>query len=198
MVSNKKSMQTEAAPLPPPPPIHFTPPAITQNVGTFANYYGGQFQVKQDFINYMAGVENGIKSGLKNGKWYPVKSVEGGTNTIAFGHKLQSGEAYPQGLTNAQAIDMLKRDIGIAADRARQITDYKFGKGAWERLDNTKKEMLTDFAFNGVLGKFPKFLDGVVTGNDAEVKAQYKRYVNGKEMKDRNQQFQQRYLHLAR
>jgi len=54
--------------------------------------------------------------------------------------------------------------------------------------------MLTDFAFNGVLAKFPKFLDGVVTGNDNEVKAQYIRHVNGKELTGRNQAFANRYL----
>jgi len=168
---------------PPPPP-------------TFAQHYihNSQFQVTPDFINYIKSVENGIKAGFKHGLWHPHKSVEGGADTIAYGHKLQPGENFSRGVTDVQATEMLKKDIQTAATRAKQITDFRFGPGAFDRLDNSKKEMLTDFAFNGVLGKFPKFLDGVVTGNDKEVKAQYIRHVNGKEMTGRNQAFANRYL----
>ena len=174
----------------PPPPIHFTPPAMV----SYQQYYGSQFQTTPDFINYIKSVENKIKAGFKHGLWHPHKSVEGGTDTIAYGHKLRPGEHFANGLTDAQATELLKKDIQTAAERAKQITNYKFGNGAWERLDNTKKEMLVDFAFNGVLGKFPKVLDGVVTGNDNEVRAQYIRHVNGKEMSGRNQAFADRYL----
>jgi len=181
-----------------PPPIHFEPPAQVQKVSSFADYYGSQFQATPDFINYMKSVENGVKAGFKHGMWHPHKSVEGGTDTIAYGHKLHPGNNFSRGLTDAQATALLKQDINAAAERAKQITNYKFGQGAWERLDNIKKEMLTDFAFNGVLAKFPKFLDGVVTNNTAEINAQYKRHVNGKELTGRNSAFANRYLSVTR
>jgi GH24 family phage-related lysozyme (muramidase) len=177
----------------PPPPIHFDikqPPAIV----SYQQYHNSQFQLTSDFINYIKSVENGIKAGFKHGNWYPHKSVEGGTDTIAYGHKLHPGDNYSRGITDAQATELLKKDIMSAAKRAEQIINFKFGKGAWERLDNTKKEMLIDFAFNGVLAKFPRFLNGVVTGDDNEVKTQYIRYVNGQEMTGRNQAFAKRYL----
>ena len=191
MAGNKKSLNIkEAVDLP--PPIHFPtqPPAII----SYQQYHNSQFQLSNDFINYIKGVENSVKAGYHNNKWYPHKSVEGGTDTIAYGHKLHSGENFSHGITDAQALDLLKKDILSAAERAKLITNKAYGPGSWERLDNNKKEMLTDFAFNGVLAKFPKFLQGVVTGNDNLVRAQYIRHVNGKEMTGRNQAFANRYL----
>ena len=191
MGSRKKIINiTEAVDLPP-PSVHFNPPPA---IVSYQQYHNSQFQLTPDFINYIKGVENNTKTGYKHGLWFPHKSVEGGTDTIAYGHKLHPGDNYSRGITDAQATELLKKDIMLAADRAKQITNFRFGQGAWERLDNKKKEMLIDFAFNGVLGKFPKFLDGVVTGNDAQVKAQYIRHVGSKELTGRNTAFANRYL----
>jgi hypothetical protein len=193
MASRRKIINIKEAVDLPPPPIHFSmqqPPAMV----SYQQYHNSQFQLTPDFINYIKQVENGVKAGFKHNLWHPHKSVEGGTDTIAYGHKLHAGDNYSRGITDAQATELLKKDIQSAVERAKQIVNFKFGPGAWERLDNTKKEMLTDFAFNGVLAKFPKFLDGVVTGNDDEVKAQYIRHVNGHELTGRNQAFANRYL----
>ena len=183
-----KELMEAAANLPPPT----QPPAVVFQMPQ----YRTQFQVTDDFVNYIARVENGIKKGLVNNKWYPHKSVEGGTDTIAYGHKLQPGEDFRMGLTQQQAMELLKKDIQVAVNRAQTIVNKVYGQGSWEKLDNTKKEMLVDFAFNGVLSKFPKFLEGVVLNLPNQMKAQYKRYANGKEMTDRNSQFANRYLQV--
>jgi hypothetical protein len=43
--------------------------------------------------------------------WFPHKSFEGGSDTIAYGHKIQSGEDFSAGITDAQAEELLKKDI---------------------------------------------------------------------------------------
>lgn len=166
------------------------PPAIVYQVPQNS----AQFQVTDDFINYIARVENSINKGFANNKWYPHKSVEGGSDTIAYGHKLQPGENFAAGITQQQAMELLKKDIQIAANRAQIIVNKTYGPGAWERLDNKKKEMLVDFAFNGVLSKFPKFMQGVILNLPNQIKTEYKRYTGGREMTDRNTQFAKRYL----
>jgi hypothetical protein len=200
-VNRKLVNKNEAVDLPPPPPIKFsmpsdTRPAMVQNVSSFADYYNqGQFDITPDFIGYIKNVENGVKAGLKDGKWFAQPSAEGGTKTIAYGHKLVPGENYPQGITDAQALEMLKNDINVAANRAKKLVDSKHGSGTWDSLDNTRKEMLTDFAFNSALPHFPKFMAGVVANDPNVVNTQYKRYyAKGKELVDRNRQFAVRYL----
>ena len=63
------------------------------------------------FIKYMKSVENSIKSGWKNNKWYPHKSAEGGNKTIAYGHKLKAGEDFSKGITDTQALQLLTKDL---------------------------------------------------------------------------------------
>lgn len=190
------------APINLPPPQE--PPAIVFNIPSqpsksFANYYkqqnqGQNFNLTQDFINYIAKVENSVRAGFKNGRWYPHKSVEGGLPTIAYGHKLKQGENYSAGISDTQATQLLLQDIKNAAEAAKRLINHEFGSGAWEKLDNTRKEMLVDFAFNGVLNKFPLFRQSVV-GNDINLmRKEYKRYTKGKELKNRNAVFFTRYL----
>lgn len=177
-----KQITEAVADLPPPAIVYQIPQNNTR------------FQIANDFVSYIARVENSINKGFANNKWYPHKSVEGGTDTIAYGHKIQPGENFTAGITQQQATELLKKDIQIAANRAQMIVNKIYGTGAWERLDNIKKEMLVDFAFNGVLSKFPKFMQGVVLNLPNQVKSEYKRYTGGREMTDRNAQFAKRYL----
>ena len=65
------------------------------------------------FLKYMKRVENGIKKGLKAGKWYPHSSAEGGKKTIAYGHKLKTGE-----------------DFKLDAHRQEMLIDFQFNLGS--------------------------------------------------------------------
>tara|TARA_R110002050_G_scaffold15155_1_gene46929 strand:+ start:1105 stop:2910 length:1806 start_codon:yes stop_codon:yes gene_type:complete len=75
--------------------------------------------------------ENSAGAGRKNGKWYSHESLEGGTHTIAYGHKLTPEEAksgfisingklvdYRQGLSQDHAEAVLKADTQWAQTHA--------------------------------------------------------------------------------
>ena len=182
----------------PPPPIHFEPPAHIQHVDapvdSFKTFYNASFIPSTGFINYLKNVENGVKLGFKHGVWHPHKSVEGGTNTVAYGHKLRAGEDFSKGLTDEEATKLLIKDIIKSSETAKHVINNTYGDGTFESLPDKSKEILTDYAFNGVINKFPQFVDGVINNDIDVIKAQYKRYVNGKELTGRNNAFANRYL----
>jgi poly(A) polymerase len=165
--------------------LDLPPPALHQSQQSFDS----------DFLNYMKSVENGIKSGFKNGKWYPHKSFEGGMPTIGYGHKIQSEkelQRYFNGVSDQEIISLLKHDL----EKAKTIVNnYVNSLGVKIPLDKQQLEMLTDFAFNlGSLKKFPKFTTAVINKDWDTAKKEYKRFSNGNELKDRNQQFFKKYL----
>jgi hypothetical protein len=132
-----------------------------------------------DFINYMKQVEN---NRLLAGDMSKMRhdSVEGGNQTIAFGHKLtdkerDSGKVYGYDidkLTIKQANDILQRDLEKAYKNLVKDHGKKF-----TQLDSKRQQMLLDFQYNlGGLAKFPKFRDAVF-GNDTEtMMKEYKRF----------------------
>jgi len=125
---------------------------------------------------------------------HPHKSVEGGTDTIAYGHKLHAGDNFSKGITDEEATKLLIRDIVKSADTAKHVVNSTYGAGTFESLPDKSKEILVDYAFNGVINKFPKFIDGVINNDNTVMLSQYKRYVNGKELIGRNNAFAARYL----
>jgi GH24 family phage-related lysozyme (muramidase) len=142
------------------------------------------------FTDYLKYVENSNKVGydVKKKLWFPHKSVEGGSDTIAYGHKIQSGEDFSGGLTDSQAEDLLKKDIEKA-----KIQINKELKGT--KLTPKQEEMFIDFVFNmGTLKKFPKFVQSTLKNDESGMNAQYKRFAGGKELKGRNMAFARRYL----
>lgn len=168
-----------------PPPVPHVQPAVT-------NIFS------EDFINYMKIVENGIKKGFdsKTNLWYPHKSVEGGMPTIAYGHKIKNNhelKTYKKGINDATASKLLQHDLTIAN---KQVHDYihKKYKVKLPALDPKQEQILTDFAYNGVLEKFPKFVDAVLKNDEAKMKSEYKRYSGEKELVDRNQKFYDTFL----
>ena len=132
------------------------------------------------FLNYMKKVEN-QKLMLGNKNMMQHKSAEGGTDTVAYGHKLtkeeiESGKIYEYDidkLTVPQANDILKRDLKAAHDKLIEIYGDEYLK-----LDNRKKQMLIDFQFNmgsGGVKKFEKFREGLFSGDEEKMKAEYER-----------------------
>ncbi len=51
--------------------------------------------------------------------WFPHRSVEGGSDTIAYGHKLQKGEDFSRGITEDEAMALLQKDINAKINVAK-------------------------------------------------------------------------------
>ena len=111
----------------------------------------------RDFVAYMKSAENAAKTGFKDNRWYPHASFEGGTDTIAYGHKLGKVEKYPQGIQNSEAENLLKRDLMNSENTVKT----KVGEKTYDELDNKRKQMLIDFSFNlgpNFMRECPKFV----------------------------------------
>jgi len=161
-------------------------PAITQTVATKPS----DVSLDQSFVDYIKNVENAGKKGYNKKKklWFPHESFEGGSDTIGYGHKIQKGEDFSKGITDAQAEALLKRDL----EKAKSIVNKEVGG---RQLSKKQMEMFVDFVFNmGTLNKFPKFTEFALKNDLQGMKAQYKRFAGGKELKGRNSAFLQRFL----
>lgn len=128
-------------------------------------------------------VENGIRAGWDTEKerWFPHESLEGGTRTIAYGHKLSYFEAqtgtvvvggypvdiYQTGLTEEEAVELLKRDLEWAEENLKnRIGDYT-------SFSTKHKQVLQAVEFNtGSVHEstWPKLLRAIRTGNDLAVR----------------------------
>lgn len=123
------------------PPVKFVMPAADHAYGKAASDAAGKpyTQPNIDFrdigsgdngelvskaANVIKAFENS-KNNPKGGynkqikKWFPHKSIEGGAATIAYGHKVQPGEDYSQGLTDTEAERLLEKDIRSKIDLAQ-------------------------------------------------------------------------------
>ena len=148
--------------------------------------------LSNDFINYMKLVENGVKKGFDSKKnvWYPHKSVEGGLPTIAYGHKIKNDhelKSFSNGIRDEDALKLLSYDLSIANKHVHEYITRMYKVNLI--LTPKQEQMLTDFAYNGVLEKFPKFVDAVLKNDVSKMRSEYKRFSGGKELTDRNRQF---------
>jgi hypothetical protein len=134
--------------------------------------------------------ENSVRSGYdkSTGRWFPHKSYENDpTPTIAYGHRLKPGEDFSKGLTEQEAIDLLYKDIASEQEKAKRVIDKRFKKkGTYDSLSQDKQMLLTDFAYNAVIDKFPAFTKAVVEGDKATMLKEYERSSNGVPLKERN------------
>jgi len=142
--------------------------------------------IEKEYLTKLKELENSIKAGYNNGVWKPHSSVEGGSDTIAYGHKLQKGENFSNGLTEKRAEELLKKDYLEHKNRAKSHIDSKYGAGTFDKLPSTKQVLLTDYEYNVGLSKFPSFVKGVVKDDKDLMLKEYKRYTGGLEMTSRN------------
>ncbi len=93
------------------------------------------------------------RSGFDGTVWRPHKSVEGGSDTLAYGHKLTPAEVksgtvkvggqdvdYKEGITDAQAEDLFRQDVDVH----RNIVSK-----AYPNLEGKAAEALTMMVFQG-------------------------------------------------
>jgi hypothetical protein len=157
---------------------------------------GGEINLSQSFINYIRSCENGIKKGWdsKSQKWFPYD--DGSGLHIAYGHKINKGENFDSGISEAQAQEILKKDLQEAYKKAK---DY-FKERGFDITDFSDRqlEMTLDFTFNGCLYSHTKMMNAIANSDLETQRKEYKRYavLNGNkvELRDRNTRFFNRYL----
>jgi GH24 family phage-related lysozyme (muramidase) len=131
--------------------------------------------------------ENANKKGYKNNKWYPHSSVEGGADTIAYGHKLTPADArYYQGITMQQAEALQQQDVLSNQAKAESIVDKKYGKGTFDSLPQDAQMLLVDYQYNVGLNKFPSFVEATVKGDKAKMIKEYERGSSAGKLTKRN------------
>jgi hypothetical protein len=146
--------------------------------------------VKTKFIDALKAEENSIKAGWdkKLNLWFPHKSLEGGTDTLAYGHKLASDGlvrigntlhyAY-DGITEQMACVLFKQDLDKAIDKARTQYNKKFKKfhRSFEELPEKYQLLLANIVYNsgtiltrlGFVG-WPKLIAAMHEGSDYKVR----------------------------
>ena len=101
--------------------------------------------------------ENGTRDGWDNfgspNMWMPHDSVEGGPQTIGYGHKFATQAeadkiAKSGGITEAKAMQWFKEDMINAESRAKANYEKEYKDREWSSLNTLDKLMLTEIAFN--------------------------------------------------
>lgn len=96
------------------------------------------------FENSKANPKGGYNKKAK--KWFPHKSLEGGSDTIAYGHKLLPGEDFSEGLTDNEAEQLLEKDIRAKLSTARSKVEN------FDGLPVTIKIAVLNGLFRGDMG----------------------------------------------
>ncbi len=162
------------------------------------NYAQDSAKVINSSMNFLLqeGIENTFNSNGYNkneDRWYPQESVEGGVKTIGRGLKLNNHNAKyykqykKQGyLTNEQMEEGMLESVIIHYGNAQRIFDNRFGEGSFQKLDPELQSILVDYAYNGVLGEFKKFMYGIYNNDTVQIFKEYKRYSGNKPLTERN------------
>jgi GH24 family phage-related lysozyme (muramidase) len=98
-------------------------------------------------------------------KWFPHRSLEGGTPTIAYGHKMKPGENFSAGITDSEAEALLQKDI------RNKLTELKKRIKSFDALPMTIKIAAVNAAFRGDLG--PKTMDLLAKNQFAQAAKEY-------------------------
>jgi hypothetical protein len=149
------------------------------------------------FTDTLKEVENAAKEGYDSntGLWSPHSSVEGGTDTIGYGHKLQQDEInsgkiynidYTNGLTDAQIDTVLSKDIETAKFLAIPLVNDKLhAKGSslnFSSLHSSYQLAFTELMFNvgpTTFQQWNNIYDAVIANNKTAFVKEMRRKMNG-------------------
>lgn len=141
----------------------------TQNNIDFSGI-GDESQLITRAINVIKAFENSKANprggyNKKLGKWFPHKSLEGGSDTIAYGHKLLPGENFSKGLTDNEAEKLLEKDIRAKISLAKsKIKNF-------DSLPLTVKIAVINSLFRGDMG--PKTMSLLSQNKFADAAREY-------------------------
>jgi GH24 family phage-related lysozyme (muramidase) len=142
-------------------------------------------EVQADYsklINYLKKVEGTpaaqAKMGFfKAGRFHIYDDV--GAPAIGYGHRLLPEELKAgwgkKGITEEEATEVLMRDI----KKAEQDAIKHFGRKGWSAMDNHRRMMAIDFAYNlgyGGLAEFKRFSRALRMGDVRGITQRYKRH----------------------
>ena len=139
--------------------------------------------IDDKLVNFIKSVENSKTykpGGWRAGKWHQY--LDKGVPAIGYGHRLGHGESYPNGITDEEAVNLIRKDMAKAkkAMYNELHTRYKY---ADDDLDPDAEMMLTDFEYNmGTISTFPKFVNALIVKNWKVAANEYKRHSDGKEL----------------
>jgi hypothetical protein len=123
-----------------PPPVQFVVPHVTHAYQNAASDGAGTPYMQKDIdftgigeqgelMSKAAEVIKRFENNTNNrhggynrshGKWYPHKSLEGGSDTIAYGHKIQKGENFDKGISDSEAVRLLEKDVNSKIQVAKR------------------------------------------------------------------------------
>ena len=120
------------------------------------------FTIPEDYYTRLMQEENSLNKGLRDGRYYQHPSLEKGTDTIGYGHKLteqeQKSGKYSKGLTKEEAIALMRNDVQEHLDRTIEQYNQEFGKGTFDKLHPDLKVLALDYVYNGIpIEEFPNF-----------------------------------------
>lgn len=95
---------------------------------------------------------------FRNGKFYEYLCSEG-VPTIGYGHAIKKGEGFPDGITDAQAMDILRKDLARAVSDARALhVDPK------EEVNDILAQMVFQLGRSRA-SKFVRFFEAIKAGD---------------------------------
>ena len=146
------------------------------------------------FVDYIISVE-GTGPGSSPETGHKAYKDIVGVWTIGYGHAETSGTSPKpvpgMKISDVKAKEILKKDI---ADAEQKVKNYISSKFPGKTLDGNQLKMLTDYAFNPGLSKFPTFVKAVVMKDWKTASQEYKRYAGVQELTDRNTKFYNKFL----
>ena len=96
----------------------------------------------------------------------PEDHKNGLTHQIGYGHSIsKNSPLFGRTITEKEASDLLLSDLLKAQGIARKFFDGHYGSGKFDKLSQSQRELLTDFAYNNALYDFPKMMKAVANGD---------------------------------
>lgn len=124
-----------------------------------------------EFIDQLKTWENSIKKGWDSSKkkWFPHSSLEGGTPTIAYGHKTKSQSEYKNGITDKDAVKLLMSDIDKAINKIKTVLNIK----KFDSFPIEVQQALVNAVFRGELKSGHKTVEYIRNGQWSKVAEEY-------------------------
>ncbi|MEC9291379.1 MAG: lysozyme [Pseudomonadota bacterium] len=104
-------------------------------------------------------------------------SIQAGLPTIGYGHLIQSGEDFSEGISEIEAEDLLKRDVQVATDAVRThvsvplnqnqfdaLVSFGYNVGAKNFEDSTLIKRLNNGAYDEAASEFKRWNKITVDG----------------------------------